>query len=222
MPSIDLETWERREHFRLFNAMEYPYFGLSVDLDVTGLLADLKAADLPVYPTLIHAVTGAANEIPEFRTRVRDDQVILHERVSPSFTVPWRGDLFNFCTVPYEADRDRFIRDCQKAMFRSENAEALILDDSDRDDLIFLTCFPWRAFTGVTHPVNPRGNDYFPRFAWGKIAEREGREFLPFNLQLHHGLADGVHAARFLSRLETLLHVDLRQNDLSEKSPSRV
>lgn len=208
MQTIDFQAWGRRDHFRLYSAMEYPFFGITVELDVTGLLAALKAADLPVYPTLIHAVACVANEIPEFRTRVRGDQVVIHDQVTPSFTVPWRGELFNFCTVPFDADRDRFLQRCEGAMTLSENADALLVDAPDRDDLIFMTCFPWMAFTGVTHPVFLRGTDSFPRFAWGKIVTKEGREALPFNVQLHHGLADGMHAARFLSRLEAVLQAE--------------
>ncbi|MNX76850.1 Chloramphenicol acetyltransferase 2 [compost metagenome] len=222
MQFIDFETWERRDHFRLYHAMEYPYFGITVDLDVTGLLASLKAAGLPVYSTLIHAVTCVASEIPEFRTRVRGEQLVLHDRLTPSFTVPWRGDLFNFCTVDFDPDRDRFVRASQEAMAVAQDADALILDAPDRDDLIFMTCFPWMAFTGVTHPVNPRGGDAFPRFAWGKITSREGRELLPFNIQLHHGLADGAHAARFLERLENVLKSELTQNVPSDRSRSWV
>lgn len=222
MQLLDFETWERRDHFRLYNAMEYPYFGITVDLDVTGLMGSLKAMELPVYPTLIHAVTRVASEIPEFRTRVRGEQVVLHDRLTPSFTVPWRGDLFNFCTLEFDPDRERFVRACKEAMALAQDADALILDAPERDDLIFMTCFPWRGFSGMTHPVNPRGGDAFPRFAWGKVTPREGREFLPFNLQLHHGLADGAHAARFLERLESLLTTDLIQNEASDRDRSWV
>jgi len=205
MHLIDLDSWERREHFRLYSAMDYPYFGITVDLDVTGLKTRLKAAGLPLYPTIIHAVTQVASDIPEFRTRIREDAVVLHDGLTPSFTVPWRGDLFNFCTVAFDPDRERFVRACQEATARTQEADSLILDAPEQDDLIFLTCFPWMGFTGVTHPVDAKRKDSFPRVAWGKILEREGREWLPINLQLHHGLADGAHAARFLSRLEATL-----------------
>ena len=33
MRKIDLQTWPRREHFKLFSAMEYPYFSLSTNYE---------------------------------------------------------------------------------------------------------------------------------------------------------------------------------------------
>jgi len=203
MQVIDQEKWARRDHFRVYGSLEYPHFGITVDLDVTGLLPSLKEAGLPVFPTIIHAAATAANEIEEFRTRIRGDQVVLHETAAPSFTVPWKEGLFTFCAVTYEPDRDRFLERCLAEMARAEAAASLVEVGAFRDDVLYMTCFPWMAFTGMTHPTRP--NDSIPRFAWGKITSKDGRDVLPFNLQMHHGLADGVHAARFLTRLEGLL-----------------
>ncbi len=204
MQVIDQATWPRRDHFLVYGALEYPYFSLTVDLEVTGLLAALKTAGLPVYPTIIHAVSAAANAIVEFRTRIRGESVVLHDVVAPSFTVPWKDDLFSFCAVAYDLDRDRFLESCLAEMAKAQAVESVLQGAAFRDDVLYMSCFPWGAFTGMTHPM--RANDSIPRFAWGKITPKEGREVLPFNLQLHHGLADGVHAARFLARLEALLN----------------
>jgi chloramphenicol O-acetyltransferase type A len=206
MQVIDQAKWPRRDHFLVYGALEHPYFSLTVDLDVTGLLASLKEAGLPVYPTIIYAVSKAANAIPEFRTRIRGDEVVLHDAAAPSFTVPWKEDLFSFCAVDFEPDRDRFLERCLAEMAKSAAVDSVIQVGAFRDDVLYMTCFPWGAFTGMTHPT--RANDSIPRFAWGKITSKEGREVMPFNLQLHHGLADGVHAARFLASLEALLASD--------------
>ena len=203
MQVIDQETWVRRDHYRIYGALDYPYFNLTVELDVTGLLPALKDAGQPVFPTLVHAASQAANEIPEFRTRIRGEQVILHEAVAPSFTVPWKDGLFNFCAPDYDPDRERFLERCIQDIARAEAAEAIAQVGAYRDDVLYMTCFPWRAFTGMTHPT--RANDSIPRIAWGQIVAKDGRDVLPFNLQMHHGLADGVHAARFFSRVEALL-----------------
>ena len=43
MRYIDMETYPRRTHFEFFNAMAYPYVGLTANVDVTKLVAFAKA-----------------------------------------------------------------------------------------------------------------------------------------------------------------------------------
>jgi chloramphenicol O-acetyltransferase type A len=71
--------------------------------------------------------------------------------------------------------------------------------------MLFLSCVPWFAFTGVTHAVDARSQDSIPRISWGRLVEREGRSILPMNFQLHHGLADGLHVAKFMAAFEANL-----------------
>lgn len=220
MQIIPLETWARRPLFDIYSSLDFPHFSLTVDVDVTGFLAALKAADQPVFPMIVYAVAKAANEIPELRTRIRGEQVVLHEVAAPSFTVPWRDGLINYCAVTFEEDRVRFLERCLREMAAAQAAEAIAQVGGTRDDVLYMTCYPWGGFTGMTHPI--RRDDSIPRFAWGRISPKEGREVLPFNVQFHHGLADGVHAARFFARLEEVcreIALDLGQ---FAKAPRRA
>jgi len=36
MRYLDMETWPRREHFKLFNAYEHPHFGITANVDLTA------------------------------------------------------------------------------------------------------------------------------------------------------------------------------------------
>jgi chloramphenicol O-acetyltransferase len=199
---IDLATWPRRDHFRLFKALDHPYFSVTVALDVTAWMAAIKAAGLPFYPAMIHRVSAAANAVEAFRLRIRGEGVVVHDVVHPSFTVPWRDELFNFCTVDFHAELDAFLAGCLPAIAASESASALMLDEVHRDDMIFLSCLPWLAFTGVTQVGDAKSGDSYPRIAWGKVTEQSGRLMVPLSLQLHHALADGRHMAAFVSALE--------------------
>jgi chloramphenicol O-acetyltransferase type A len=44
MKILDLNQWKRKEHFDFFSAMEEPFFGVTVELEVTKLyeLAKLR------------------------------------------------------------------------------------------------------------------------------------------------------------------------------------
>ncbi|MDB5098336.1 MAG: chloramphenicol acetyltransferase [Cyanobacteria bacterium RYN_339] len=193
---LDLATWPRRDHMRLFQRLANPYFSVTVDLDITAWLAANRAAGRPFFPALVHRMTAVANGIEAFRTRIRGERVVLHDRIDPSFTVPWRGDMFNFCTVDFEPDVDAFLARCLPAIAASESADGLILDPAVPDDKLYLSCLPCFPFSSMTHAVGT--GDTIPRLAWGRATEREGRTWLAVNFQLHHGLLDGVHVARFL------------------------
>lgn len=202
---IDFATWPRRDHFQLYQSLDFPYFSVTLDFDITEWHRSTREAGLPFFPAFVHAVTAVANELEAFRLRIRGERVVLHDRIHPSFTVPWRGELFNFCTVDFEPDLATFIARYHEAAAAASAADRLLLDEPQRDDMIFLTSAPWFAFTGLTHPVDRAGNDSFPRVAWGRLTERDGRVLLPLNFQMHHGLADGWHVARFLELLAARL-----------------
>ena len=40
---LDMERYERIEHFRYFLSMPYPYVGVTVDTDVTDIVSFCKA-----------------------------------------------------------------------------------------------------------------------------------------------------------------------------------
>lgn len=200
---IDMATWPRRDHFRHFLGLDHPFFGVTVEVDLTGWLPAVKARGLGVYPAMIHRVSAAANAVEAFRTRIRGEKVVVHDRVHPSCTVPWGDDLFNFCVVDYEEDAAAFSARARSAIAEVQAAPALLLDPPGRDDMIFVSCLPWLAFTGMTQVADARSGDSFPRIAWGKHVERAGRIVMPMHVQLHHAVADGRHIARFFEHLES-------------------
>jgi chloramphenicol O-acetyltransferase len=193
---IDLETWPRRDHFRLFQALENPHFSVTTELDITDWLAASKAAGRPFFPAMVHRLCAVANQLEPFRMRIRGEQVVVHDRIHASFTVPWRGDLFNFCDVAFEPDVDAFLARCVPAIAAAQAADHLLLDPTVPDDRLYLSCLPWFPLTSMTHAVGK--GDSFPRLAWGRAQERDGRTVVAINFQVHHALVDGVHLARFL------------------------
>ncbi len=215
---IDLETWPRRDHYRMFRGLAQPYFSVTVELDLTEWHRAIKAAGLPFYPAMIHQATKATNAVEAFRLRIRGEQVVRHDVVHPSFTVPWREDLFNLCIVDYDPDLATFLARCAPAIRAAETAPALLQDEPGRDDMVFLSCLPWLGFTGLTQAASG-GDDAFPRLAWGRLTERAGRKVMPLHVQLHHALADGLHAARFIAELEAGLAAYARQPLASRPAP---
>ncbi|MBC8331992.1 MAG: chloramphenicol acetyltransferase [Anaerolineae bacterium] len=204
MRYLDLENWPRRQHFAIFNAFDYPHFNLTANVDVTMLLASAKQAQISFTVAAVHSLARAANEIEEFRYRIRGSKVIVHETVHPSFTMLNHDELFSFCTVEYAPEFGEFqARAIERIAAVKQN---LILEDEPgQDDLLFMTGIPWVSFTSMMHPIHMSPVDSVPRIAWGKFFEERGRKKMPVSVQVHHALMDGLHMGRYFMRLQELL-----------------
>ena len=205
---IDMEHWERREHFTFFYPMDYPHFNVCMNIDVTPLATFCKTKRLSFYYAMIHAVTQAANETENFRYRIRDGKVVLHDRVHPSFTqMDERVStaLFKIITVDFKEDLREFVQAAaqenaaQKSFFTPQELTG------ERDDLLYLTCLPWFAFTQISHPLALNRNDSVPRISWGKYYREGDNILLPFSVQASHALMDGLHVERYLERLRAYM-----------------
>lgn len=200
MKEIDLAAWPRRNHFEFFIHFDYPQFNLCANVEITRLLNLCKENSLPFSITWIYALTRIANEIPEFRWRIRGDKVVEHEVVHPSCSILLENDLFAFCTIPYHADYSEF---CEEAKSRIAwvKSHPSLTDEPGQDDLLFLSALPWVSFTGVTHPISLHPVDSIPRITWGKFFPDQDRMLIPLSIQVHHALMDGVHVGRYFQGL---------------------
>lgn len=201
MKKIDLNTWPRKSLYDYFRGLPSPHFSVTADVDVSVLIDRAKPRGVSIFNAALFAVMRACNDIPEMRQRLRGDKVVEHDVVHPAPTVPIEGDRFAFCYFDYVPDWVEFNGLCNEAIEIGKQQTELSDGSSVRDDYIFTTCLPWVAFTSVTHPVQGP-DDSFPRVAWGKFHERDGRWFMPFNVQVHHALADGLHLGKFYQLIQ--------------------
>ena len=101
MRHIDLETWPRRELFRVFSAWDYPHFSLCANVDVTAFYPVVKQRGISFTVATVYVLARAANVVPEFRYRIRAGEVVEHEVVHPAITILTGEDLFSFCELNY-------------------------------------------------------------------------------------------------------------------------
>lgn len=201
MKVIDMDSWPRKDHFALFHSMELPQFNLSFHLDATHFLSYVREQGISFYYAMCFAATQTANEMESFRYRIRKDQVILHDRVHPSFTVLQPGeDLFKIVTMDMGDDLIAFAKEAAERV--ESQTDFLQTQAEQRDDLIYITCIPWVSFTQITHPTALSRDDSIPRISWGKYFQQDGKVLLPFSVQANHSLMDGSHAGRYAEKLQ--------------------
>ncbi|OPJ64014.1 chloramphenicol acetyltransferase [Clostridium oryzae] len=204
MKFIDVENWNRKDHYNYFKQLDYPHFNICGNLDITNYHSYIKENGLPFFISILYASVKTANSIKEFRFRIRGDKLIEHEIVSPSFTVMTEGEVFSFCTVNFIDKYDDFKISALKGIEKVKN-KITIEDEPGRDDLLYITSIPWISFTNITHPIQMKPVDSIPRISWGKYFEEGGKVKLPFSVQAHHALVDGIHVGQFFSIIQEIL-----------------
>ncbi|MEM7374321.1 MAG: chloramphenicol acetyltransferase [Bacteroidota bacterium] len=205
MELINLNSWKRRKHFEFFNALDYPHFNLTANVDITHLHAFAKQREYSLFKCILYATVKAANAIEEFKLRIRGDQIVLHDMVHPSYTSMTNEEVFSFTDVQFDPDPIRFFANCD-AGEAAVKEEASLEDDIHRDDYLFITSIPWVHFTSFVHPVHIKQVDSVPRISWGKYEWINDKLQLPLSMQAHHALADGMHTGKFFQLVQQYAH----------------
>ncbi|MBQ6357452.1 MAG: chloramphenicol acetyltransferase [Clostridia bacterium] len=202
---IDVETWSRKDAYRLFSRGYLPYFSVTTPLDVTELYRYAKGEGLSFYRAMIYLVTRAMNELEPFRLRIRPQGIAVCDTVSPSYTTAGREGTFGICNVDY-LPGETMADFCRRALEQEKRQGAeMVVEDDVRDDLIFFSCVPWFVTTSVLQEQPTDPDDSFPRVLWDRIHEEKGRKLVNFTLQLNHRLLDGAHVRDLLQRMEELM-----------------
>jgi len=205
MKIINLDNPHRRKHFEFFTQMEQPHFSLVSHIEFEAMRSHIKDHSLHFSSVVVYLICKAANSVPEFRWRIRGDQIVEHDVVSPSFTVPTENsDVFSFCYVDY-TENFKVFSEQVAANIALMHTEPSFEDDPDRDDFLFLSAIPWVHFTGFTHAMRVGKVDSVPRITWGKLGGSGGGQ-LPLGVQAHHATVNGRHMGAFFQAFQDLCY----------------
>jgi chloramphenicol O-acetyltransferase type A len=201
---LDVTNWARRDLFEFFRRYDNPYFNVCTQLDITQLLAYLRGhPQVSVSLTLHYLALRVANEIEPFRYRLKDGKVIVHDVIHGGTIVLLPNESFNFAYFDYQQGFGKFIAAAQRAVDEVKLGDKPFNADPN-DDRIHFTVLPWVTFTSFAHARNWGREDSIPKIAFGKFATESGRTLLPISVEVHHGLMDGLHVGRYLSRFQEL------------------
>ena len=205
MRQIDLETWPRREHFDVYSQYDHPHFNMCANVDLTTFLLVLKEQNFSFTIAMVYILTRAANEIPQFRQRIREGHVVEHELIHPSITLLKDDDLFTFCTFDYAVDYSSFAANALVQMTHMKENPTLE-DEPGQDNLLYMTAIPWVSFTSFMHPAIHNPSDSVPRIAWGKFFQEGDLLKMPLSVQGHHALMDGLHMGKYYGKVQELIN----------------
>lgn len=197
MKVINFTNPHRKKHFDFFNEMNHPHFCLCGNVEITGFVSRLKQEKYSFTPYMVWVLSKCANDIPEFKQRVRGEQVVEHDLVHPSFSVETNeADVFSFCELDYSEDKKDFLKRALVKIEKMRQAPSME-DDHNRDDYLFFSSIPWISFTSMQHAMPHHPGDSIPRIVWGKYFKQGDKIMMPLSVQVHHAVVDGRHVGRY-------------------------
>ena len=199
---VDIEAWERRDHYLFFKDFENPFFNICADVDITRTLYFTRDNQLSFFVAALYLSVKTANSIKEFRFRIRDEQVIVHEVVHPSSTVLNTDNTFSFCYFSYDADFSRFNQSAAEILKMHKKGFKNLTSEGHRDDLIYYSVIPWVSFTSFANPKQRGNKDSIPKIVFGKYFEDGKRIKMPVSVEVNHALVDGFHVGRFFEEFQ--------------------
>ena len=203
---IDLNSWNRKEHFEFFINFDEPFFGLTTRLDCTIAYNKSKKEGFSLYLYYLYQTIRAANSIPNFRYRILDGEVWEFDTIHTSTIGIRKDDTFAFTFIEYRESFEEFVMLAQKEKEAVENSTGIRLtENSSRIDVMHYSTLPWIDFTSISYARYYSRNDSMQKITFGKIHDEGGIKILPFSIHAHHALLDGKHIADYLALLQDLL-----------------
>lgn len=206
---LDLENWNRKEHFAHFSRMEEPFFGATVEIDCTKAYETAKELKVSFFIFYLHKTLMAVNAIENFKYRIDEGKIYIYDRIDASATIGREDGTFGFSFMEYNSDLEIFNQTALAEIERIQNTAGLFTRSFENDNLIHFSAIPWLNFTSLSHARSFTFPDSCPKISFGKMVNSEnGKRTIALSVHVHHGLMDGLHVGKF---------VDFFQEEMNKK-----
>ena len=201
---VDISAWERRSTYEFFLDYEDPFFNITANLDVTGLYRFCKTNDIAFSLAILFVSLQSANAIRELRLRILDEKVVEFDRIEATQTILNDDETFSFCYFEFKDDIIEFDRAGKLAREKYKKLKTFDVE-TDRLDLIYYSAIPWVSFTSFKHATRRNNRQTVPRMVFGKIFDDGGKKKMPFSVEAHHALVDGIHVGKLFNLFQAKL-----------------
>jgi chloramphenicol O-acetyltransferase type A len=87
LKKIDLDSWNRKHHFNHFNALEDPYFAVTIPFDVSAAYRKSKSTSLSFFAIYLHDCMKAVNAVDNFKYRIIENEIFEFDVINASATL---------------------------------------------------------------------------------------------------------------------------------------
>ncbi len=202
---INLETWNRNEHYAFFSKMEEPFFGITIKINCTKAYQKAKELNVSFFTYYLHKTLLAVNAIENFRYRIIDNEIIVCDTIDASATILRADNTFGFSHMKFSSDMSTFNENVSSEIERIQTTTGLFTREYP-ENLIHFSSLPWVNFQSFSHARSFTFPDSCPKISFGKMTvSKKGNRKMSVSIHVHHGLVDGYHVGQFVELLQKLM-----------------
>lgn len=203
---IDMETWNRKEHFDCISKMDPSLINITANIDITSLKKFLSENSLKLYPCIIACISNVVNTHNEFKQAYNDKfQLGTYDIIHPSYTIFHKDDLTFSCIYSeYTKDIKKLYKIIENDMKQYANLKGYETRKAPKNSFP-ISCNPWVSYTGYSIIEQKEKLVFAPYIIIGKFIQADSKLLLPITFQISHSVADGFHIGRFYQELQKLV-----------------
>lgn len=213
---IDMERWERSSHFKYYRNILKCGYSMTASLDVTKFRKMTKEKGLRFFPAFVYCVSKRIEETKEFRMDVdAEGNPGYYSCRHPNYTIFHEDDhTFSDVWTEYTGDFGNFYRRMISDMETYRNVKGIKAKAGQPRNFYCISFVPWISFTGYSAYTESGEPKLFPIITCGKFTRENGKDKMPFCINISHAAADGYHTAMFVNGLQEMLDTAVFENPL--------
>lgn len=202
---IDIENWDRKENYNWFINENRCKINMTVNIDITDLIAAVKENKIRCYPTFTYIASKVINANDEFKMNYDDDGNLgIYNIVHPRFPIFHESDKrISILWTKYSDNFQTFYKNFINDINMHGDKRSMAAKVKFPPNIFDISSLPWTSFTSFNCSL---GNDiWLPPFVMaGRFFESNDKILLPLSLTVHHAVCDGYHASKFFNEFQNL------------------
>ena len=210
---IDLNNYERKEHYNIYMLNTPCTYSITVNLNINNFKRTVKEKNIKFYASVIYLISKSVNKYKEFKMSLNDNKELgYYDVVYPSYTI-FHHDTKTFSCLytEYNENFDLFYKNYISDIEKYANNKSFLAKPCSIKNIFNISSIPLSSFTSFNLNL-PNSFEYLaPIFTIGKYyTDDKNNIIMPLALQIHHSVCDGYHIGIFFENL---------QNELDEFNP---
>jgi chloramphenicol O-acetyltransferase type A len=204
MKVLDINTWNRKQHYEHFKGLTDPYFAVTIPFNVTKAYQLSKDNNLSFFAKYLHDCMKAINKTKALKLRILEDNLVEFEVIHASATIMRDDHTFGFSFIDFNSDLNIFIKNIESEKKRINSSNDLFPPKNGLD-CIHCSAMPWLNFSGHKEPIST-AFDSVPKIAFSKANKVNNDFLMNVSISVNHALVDGYDVGLFSEKFQEFLN----------------